>query len=685
MSSADSVPTPLQAGRRTRARRKMDGLAYVEFGAENGAILVDLGEGGLGFQSVLPVCMNQALAFKFKIAPEGKPIEGQAEVAWRNESEKGGGLRFVELNADACARIREWAGVPAEPETAVPEAENAADANLAPESPAEHVATKPADESSVRELATESAIPNLVEENSQQESSARETSAQESPAQESLPQQTPAQESSEQESPAPEIAKSDDVPAPASEASTATENAQIVASGPEATESHAAEEPNGQHVQAEKAPADRDTLRRLLVSEAAGANTASAPTKPVAEVKPAHAAAEPTPALSAASIQVPEAALPRDPSAHQHSDVAKAISRPERTVAAAATPAKAPRMAGPEATNSLPAQKRPRKPTPAPQESSLPLPSRQESAVRGAFVQQPRRPAAASKEWEELLPGQPDELKTQAMLASQALKIGLAAAAGACLVLALAIGLPSLRTRVQATANATSGGPNLTDVPAFQVEVAQLNNRRWILESGGEAGSPFSNGPARRETQPAASPRSDSAKASRSDDSVDSRNGAEPPPKLPGPTELALPRPRTTGAGPTSEQLTAPSIFDGITPPIGSVSDRLASGGPEAPGIVPPQSRPAVRASALQSAILVQRVAPVYPSNAIELRLQGEVLVNATIGTDGIPKNLKVLKGDQRLVSAALAAIREWRYRPATLGGQAIETQIDVSVNFQLK
>jgi protein TonB len=78
-------------------------------------------------------------------------------------------------------------------------------------------------------------------------------------------------------------------------------------------------------------------------------------------------------------------------------------------------------------------------------------------------------------------------------------------------------------------------------------------------------------------------------------------------------------------------------------------------------------------------------VAPVYPKAASEAHLTGEVRINATIGRDGIPRELKVISGDPRLVDAARAAISQWRYRPATLGGQPIDTQIVVSVGFELK
>src|SRR4029077_17880664 len=153
-------------------------------------------------------------------------------------------------------------------------------------------------------------------------------------------------------------------------------------------------------------------------------------------------------------------------------------------------------------------------------------------------------------------------------------------------------------------------------------------------------------------------------------------------PKLPQPGELALSRPHATKLAASSAQLLAPSIFDGITPPIGSVSNSLAAVGPDVPGVVPPEGPSALRKSALQSPVLLERVAPVYPKDALQTRVQGEVRVNAPIGRDGIPRNLKVIRGDQRLVTAALTAISQWRYRPALLGDEPTETQTVIIINF---
>jgi TonB family protein len=305
----------------------------------------------------------------------------------------------------------------------------------------------------------------------------------------------------------------------------------------------------------------------------------------------------------------------------------------------------------------------------------------QDSAAQNSFIRQPQKPALAGAEWENFIAANSEPRPPL----PQALKTGIGAAAGASLVLALVLGVPYLKTQVQATANARSASLNLGNPSTFEVEVADINNRRWILRSGGEAGSPFGDASSKRDTQSAAS--AAARKSSRSDDSDNAveTTVATPQPKLAKPSELALSRPRVTNNGVSSAQPLAPSIFDGITPPIGSVADRLITGGPEAPGIVPPESGSAVKKSTLQAAVLVQRVSPVYPSAALQSQVQGEVHVNATIGKDGVPKNLKVIKGDQRLVGAALAAIGQWRYRPAVLAGEPIETQMEMTIDFHLK
>jgi len=613
MSSAQTVRPPSQAGRRFHARRRIEGLAYVEFGPDNGAILIDLGEGGLGFQSVMPVTLNQALLFKFKLPSEANYIEGCAEVAWRNESGKGGGLRFLELSGDANSQIRQWTGVLAAPEASAARPKKNAEA------------------SSAEESATNQEIANAAEESSapvEQEKSAAAESTESSPE----------GESSE---------------------SSSSQIEELLAAVEAAEDTKAAEQ-------------------KFAVEQEALSQPPAIPEFTI-ELVPA---SEPHEVTSSRSEWAAPAAAPNMPA--KATGMGSAVAH-EPTVPAAppaASPARPARASGSDSTSSAPAQKRLRKPAPAmPERSSVAYDG--QPAFRGSFTPEAQKPAQST--WESTSFGEADQLEPNPALLSQGIKIAIGVAAGACLVLALFWGVPALRSHVQGTANAKSANLSLAGAPAFQVEVADLNNRRWILRSGGDAGSPFGDTPSRRETQ-SASARSESAKSSRSEDAGDSGDAAQAPKsKLPKPGELVLSRPRAAASPAASAQLAAPSIFDGITPPIGSVSDRLAAGGPAAPGIVPPESQPGIRTSALESAVLVQRVAPVYPPLALAGRVQGDVLVNAMIDTDGVPKNLKVIKGDQRLVAAALAAISQWRYRPATLAGRSIPTQTVVTVTFQLK
>jgi hypothetical protein len=55
---------------------------YCGYCPDDGGIIIDLGEGGLGVQSVVPVRLDGAVRLKFKAPRASAPIETQAEVAW---------------------------------------------------------------------------------------------------------------------------------------------------------------------------------------------------------------------------------------------------------------------------------------------------------------------------------------------------------------------------------------------------------------------------------------------------------------------------------------------------------------------------------------------------------------------------------------------------------------------------
>jgi TonB family protein len=700
MSSANSVSTSAQSRRRFYARRKMEGLIYVDLGPENGGILIDVGEGGLGFQSVAPVSLDQAVLLKFKVPGGAEPLEGFAEIAWLNESGKGGGLRFVELSENARSQIRSWTGKLEAPEPGALAARNGAEPQVAqetaaPESSA-NVTEAGATPEAVKTGDTPAEILESFSEAVKTQPSGPATADRQ--ADDAVHERLHAAESAYDGVPtagnAPPVASTSEIgeflmeltshagelliPTPLSiDLDLAVPVAPVSNTHPVDAAA------SGSPQVAEQNRAADDAVDAAASENSAGGISEIAKTSPhleetVAPVSNSEMAAR----LQAASASEPSArpaAIPRP------SDVAREIPQPWT-----ATPAKPARAQSSDFRNLAQTSKRPRKPSSSKPESSLPPAYRQDSGARGAFGRQSPKPAPAGTEWENLPDAQEEDFKPHPTLLSQALKIGIGAGAAACLLLVLVFAVPFLRTLVQTTANARSAGSNLANAPAFQVEVADISNRRWILRSGGDAGSPFSDTPSRRETQSAASnaSRKESAQSSRSDDSdasTETEKAAAPQLKLAKPAELALSRPLAKPADAPAAQLVAPSIFDGITPPIGSLIDRMPSSGPDMPGIVSPASPVTNRAATLQSAVLMQRVPPIYPSPALQARIQGEVSVNATIGTDGVPKDLKLIKGDERLVAAALVAIRQWRYRPATLGGAPIETQTIVTVSFELK
>jgi protein TonB len=103
----------------------------------------------------------------------------------------------------------------------------------------------------------------------------------------------------------------------------------------------------------------------------------------------------------------------------------------------------------------------------------------------------------------------------------------------------------------------------------------------------------------------------------------------------------------------------------------------------------PPPPRPApehvrIRVSQMESGALIHQVQPVYPAPARITRVQGTVQLAAVIGRDGAIKDLRVLSGHPMLVTAAVDAVRQWRYRPYILNGQPVEVETQISVNFSL-
>jgi len=92
--------------KRSIVRRRTQQLVYLELGKENGGVMLNLSEHGCGFQAITPVKCGET-RFGFQING-GRRIAGDAEVVWADEAGVMGGLRFLNLPAEAHREIRLW-------------------------------------------------------------------------------------------------------------------------------------------------------------------------------------------------------------------------------------------------------------------------------------------------------------------------------------------------------------------------------------------------------------------------------------------------------------------------------------------------------------------------------------------------------------------------------------------------
>src|ERR1700733_5664568 len=96
------------------------------------------------------------------------------------------------------------------------------------------------------------------------------------------------------------------------------------------------------------------------------------------------------------------------------------------------------------------------------------------------------------------------------------------------------------------------------------------------------------------------------------------------------------------------------------------------------------QMEPVSLSENLSQGLLLQRVPPSYPEQALKAGLQGAVVLQAWIGQDGSIRDLKLVNGSLLLGQAAVKAVRQWRYKPYLRNGVAVEAETYVTVNFRL-
>jgi len=139
------------------------------------------------------------------------------------------------------------------------------------------------------------------------------------------------------------------------------------------------------------------------------------------------------------------------------------------------------------------------------------------------------------------------------------------------------------------------------------------------------------------------------------------------------------PEPATTGAELGDRDGVVGGLPNGTT--VGSVGIVPTPPIPPAPAA---STRPVPVGGRIKEPEKIRHVAPVYPGIAQQVGVQGIVIVEAIIGTDGRVREARVLGSKPLLDEAALAAVRQWVFTPTLLNGVPVPVIMTVTVNFRL-
>jgi len=132
-------------------------------------------------------------------------------------------------------------------------------------------------------------------------------------------------------------------------------------------------------------------------------------------------------------------------------------------------------------------------------------------------------------------------------------------------------------------------------------------------------------------------------------------------------------------AAPASADADAPSVI-GMTNPAAAM--------PNIPTNTTTLLKPSLQklniSQGVSQGLLIKKVSPTYPANALRMGIEGKVELLATISDTGDISHVQVISGDKQLTKAAADAVKQWKYKPYLLNGEPVEIQTQITVNFKL-
>jgi TonB family protein len=144
----------------------------------------------------------------------------------------------------------------------------------------------------------------------------------------------------------------------------------------------------------------------------------------------------------------------------------------------------------------------------------------------------------------------------------------------------------------------------------------------------------------------------------------------EAPPGPPAPLSLG------SGSGGGAGTGTGTGIGSGTGSGLGAGSGGGTGGGVYRPG------------NGVTTPRLLRQVKPAYTSDAMRAKVQGTVLLQCTVMTDGSVSDIRVLRSVDSvfgLDQEAIKAARQWKFAPGTRMGQPVPVEITIELSFSLR
>ncbi len=242
-----------------------------------------------------------------------------------------------------------------------------------------------------------------------------------------------------------------------------------------------------------------------------------------------------------------------------------------------------------------------------------------------------------------------------------------------------AVSLPVESSPLQTKGNAPlpTNPPGQTNPPALTNTAAQSNSSTNPLS----VVPPVASAATAHNTQPPSNPAKGGAGATSSAAAQPAAEQLKKP--ILGNVHLATPKVTASRNSPVGGEADAGIALNNAAPPEPG-AEALATG-------LVGDKQPSAPATALpvggdvRLAKIIFSVPPKYPTLAKSQHVSGNVLIDALIDASGHVTTMKVVSGPAVLHQAAMDALKQWRYQPASLDGHPVPMHLAVTIQFHLR